>query len=513
MQRNIAFLKVFVHRFAQVLRWPLRCISRRRLFIGMTTLSMLFISCIFGAAIIYFDLPLASYLRHSFMGLEAWARHGKQSPANRTGATQRGITCDDPERTFDGFTLYTTTEGTTASLIDMRGHLVHQWSRPFNKVWPNPPHIKHRVNENMVHWFRCRLLPNGDLLAIYQADSDTPHGYGLAKLDKDSNLLWAFSDNVHHDLDFAEDGRIYTLTHQISKERVNGIDTITPPYLADYLVILSPEGKQLEKISIIEAFQNSPYAIILNSFNAGSLRLQQSQAQGQQVQGNSESTPQAEFGHLPGPPKPEKSSPAISLMKSPGLKRATAPPMLREQGDVLHANSVKVLKREYAPKFPLFREGQVLLSLCNLNAIAVLDVPSRSIVWATQGVWLAQHDPEFLGNGHLLLFDNSGLSHNTRILEFDPLSHAYPWSYSNENSTSFIAAHRGMKQHLPNGNVLIVDSDGGRLFEVSSEKSLVWEFGCPSVDSEEPNARPVVTGAFRYPHSQVRFLESIPVRR
>ena len=186
--------------------------------------------------------------------------------------------------------------------------------------------------------------------------------------------------------------------------------------------------------------------------------------------------------------------------------------MAKVGGDVLHANGVRVLNRAMASQFPLFREGQVLLSLCYLNAIAVLDVPTRSIVWAAQGVWVMQHDSEFLKNGHLLLFDNSGLAKSSRVIEFDPITHGYPWSYSNENSTEFIAAHRGMKQSLPNGNVLIVDADGGRMVEVNSDKSLVWEFGCPA-EGDVPNSHPIITGALRYPRSELNFIEGIPVRR
>lgn len=87
----------------------------------------------------------------------------------------------------------------------------------------------------------------------------------------------------------------------------------------------------------------------------------------------------------------------------------------------------------------------------------------------------------------------------------------YPWHYSNENSTPFIAPHRGMKQHLPNGNVLIVDADGGRIFEVTSRKTLVWEYGCP-MKSGEPNGFPIVTSAWRYCQSELKFLGGISPR-
>jgi hypothetical protein len=73
-----------------------------------------------------------------------------------------------------------------------------------------------------------------------------------------------------------------------------------------------------------------------------------------------------------------------------------------------------------------------------------------------------------------------------------------------------------MKQHLPNGNVLIVDPDGGRLFEVTPAKSLVWEFGCPAEGFEENSDRKphaIVTGALRYSPKDLKFLEGTPVRR
>ena len=494
MQRFIRVLKSIANVFNRVLRRSLGLATPRRLIAGVSILSFTLLIWIFGAASIYFNLASGSYLRSAFTGFEAWIQRGSlTSITSRVSRTRLGITSDDPAKTFDGFTLYTTTQGTTASLIDMRGNRVHQWSRPFSQVWPNPSHVKHKVSDDAIHWFRCRPFPNGDLLAVYQADTDTPHGYGLAKLDKNSNLLWASSDNFHHDLDIGDDGKIYTLTHQISNEQLKGLYSIVPPYLADYVVVLSPEGKELEKISILEAFQNSPFSIMLAAIKAGGLQIQDD--------------PQTADMPMPG-----TTPPAANATVSPG-KRAeiTMLHMGREAGDVLHANGVKVLNRAMATKFPLFKEGQVLISLCYLNTIAVLDVPTRSIVWAAKGVWMMQHDAEFLENGHLLLFDNSGEPHNSRVIEFDPITQSYPWSYSNENSTMFTSAHRGMKQHLPNGNVLIVDADGGRLFEVNSAKSLVWEFGCRA-ESTISEAHPIITGAMRYPRSELKFLEGIPFR-
>ncbi|NJR76693.1 MAG: hypothetical protein HC773_30360, partial [Scytonema sp. CRU_2_7] len=43
--------------------------------------------------------------------------------------------------------------------------------------------------------------PNGDLLVIYEGVGDTPWGYGLAKFDRDSNVVWKYLEQVHHDVE------------------------------------------------------------------------------------------------------------------------------------------------------------------------------------------------------------------------------------------------------------------------------------------------------------------------
>ena len=133
--------------------------------------------------------------------------------------------------------------------------------------------------------------------------------------------------------------------------------------------------------------------------------------------------------------------------------------------DVLHTNAVKVLSRALAPKFPLFKPGQLLVSLRHLDALAVLDPDSGKVVWAARGPWRGQHDPSFLDNGQLLLFDNYGSPQGSRVLEYDPRTQAFPWSYPGENGTPFFSHIRGMSQRLPNGNTLIVNSDGGEVLK------------------------------------------------
>src|SRR5947209_4731847 len=362
---------------------PLRIPHPGKFFACLSVLGVAGLGYVFGAAVMFFQLPSYDFLVHAFTGSKAWHERGKPAltpftPPEIDGG--EGVTVDEPGQTYDGFTLVTTTRGARATLLDMRGNAVHQWELPFSRAWPNPPHVTDPLRDEQVHWFRCHLFPNGDLLAVYQAENDTPSGYGLVKLNKDSKLLWKYEDRVHHDLDVDERGTIYTLTHQLKDKAPAGLDYLPTPYVADSLLVLSPSGQKVTSIPIEEAIRDSAYSLLL-------------------------STGIAEQAI---PKDPTRLASSFEALLEPA------------KGDLFHANSVKVLTQARAEKFPLFRAGQVLISLRSLHCLAVLDVGKRAAVWAARGPWRIQHDAEFLDNGHLLLFDNHGWDKGCRVLEYDP---------------------------------------------------------------------------------------------
>jgi hypothetical protein len=420
----------------------------------MASVSILGLVCLVflaGAAAMFFHVPPADFFEKAFAGARAWYERGRPDQSSGqfvTGKAKEGVRVDKPEATSDGFTLFTTTRGSRAKLIDMRGRVVHHWELAFRKAFPHAPHVAKPLPEDQIHWFRCHLFPGGDLLAVYQADGDTPYGYGLVKVDKDSRLLWSYAGNVHHDVDVGEDGTIYTLGQKLAVEPPRGLDALAGPLITESVIVLSPEGRLRAEVPLLEAFRDSPFSPFLLA--------------------------------------------ALDVFPDRSVRSAPA-----VKGDVLHVNSVRVLGRQLAAKFPLFRPGQVLISLRALNTLAVLDIPTRRIVWAARGVWQAQHDAEFLENGHLLLYDNSGSAHGTRIIEYDPVSGALPWVYSNENAAPFKATSRGMQQRLPNGNTLIVNPDYWSILEVTPGKQLVWECTCDGV----------LTGARRYRAGELMFLK------
>ncbi len=465
MRRFVVYIGTRLKRFSR-LRVPVRPPAPHRMRAAVLILGVLNIGYLLGAAVMHFQLPTSDFLDKAFGGARGWYERGRStlpvlSSHEVAAARQReGISVDRADKTADGFTLYTLTDGSRAVLIDMRGSVVHTWELPFRRAWPDPSHIESPLPDDHVHWFRCHLYPNGDLLAVYQSDGDTPYGYGLVKLNKESKLLWAYANNVHHDVDVGADGTIYTLSHRIVTRAPAGLEFLDPPYLADSLVVLSPDGRELQTVPIAEAFADSAYALTLTA-------------------------------------------------------RSKEPVGPVREADPIHANGIRVLNPTLAAKFPLFKPGQVLVSVRSLDTVAVLDRDARRVVWAARGVWKAQHDAEFLDNGRLLLYDNAGSAEHSRVLEYDPLTQAIPWAYANENSTRFRALTRGTKQRLWNGNTLIVDPDNRRIFEVTSGKQLVWEIFCPLPSA--PQNRPVrshaITGARRYAADGLTFLNGVAQAR
>ena len=258
---------------------------------------------------------------------------------------------------------------------------------------------------------------------IYAAAGDTPWGYGMVKLDRDSNVIWSYLAHTHHDFDVAPDGRILALTNAFSADRLDGMGKLDEPYLEDFVVVLSPDGKELKKVSLTRALASSRFNLL----------------------------------HL--------AIPSYAL------------------GDPLHANSVQYITAEQAKNFPFAKEGDVLVSFRDMSALAVVSLETGEMVWAMRGPWLWQHDASLQASGRITLFDNLGGFRDgnaARVLEVDPKSGAVTWSYQGNESQPLHSPLRSSAETLGNGNVLITESDGGRILEVTRDGQIVWNFVNPT---------------------------------
>ena len=111
----------------------------------------------------------------------------------------------------------------------------------------------------------------------------------------------------------------------------------------------------------------------------------------------------------------------------------------------------------------------------------------------------SQHNPSLLENGHVLVFDNGNRRNFSRVIEIDPESQEIVWEYTGEPRDSFFSQNISGCQRLPNGNTLICEGRSGRLFEVTPDKRIVWEYINPAVVVHRGETSRAVFRALRYP--------------
>ncbi|MDH5533152.1 MAG: aryl-sulfate sulfotransferase [Candidatus Pacebacteria bacterium] len=157
-----------------------------------------------------------------------------------------------------------------------------------------------------------------------------------------------------------------------------------------------------------------------------------------------------------------------------------------------HVNSI-----DYLPQENTFLSNEaVLISIRQLNMIAVIDKKNKKLEWAWGKDKISkQHNVTLLENNNILLFDNGvhGTSNKggfyipgSRVIELDPKTLEVVWEYSGDGlgGIHFFSALMGGAQRLENGNTLITESMTGRIFEVTRDKELVWEYVNPYYEQD-----------------------------
>lgn len=89
------------------------------------------------------------------------------------------------------------------------------------------------------------------------------------------------------------------------------------------------------------------------------------------------------------------------------------------------------------------------------------------------------HHPTFLENGNILIFDNGTRRQYSRLVELDPRKNEIVWEYHSLHSPPFFTSWGGSAQRLQNGNTLVTETSEGRVFEITKDGNIVWEFFNP----------------------------------
>ena len=163
-----------------------------------------------------------------------------------------------------------------------------------------------------------------------------------------------------------------------------------------------------------------------------------------------------------------------------------------------HANSLEVLGN-----------GDWLVSFRLTSTVAIVDHKTGEFRWKWGPDQLShQHNASKLDNGNILIFDNGCHRKRgpnfSRIIELDPETEEIAWSYFNPTVVAFYSFMVSGCERLPNGNTLITEGASGRLFEVTQDHEVVWEFISPWTLPSSFGPTPAVFRSYRIAHDDAR---------
>ncbi len=342
--------------------------------------------------------------------------------SSRDSTLESGVTFHDPEKAFQGLNIYCSRNLPSAFLVDMDGNVLHRWSVT--------------INDDDT-WHHVELAKNGDLFVLVKEKV-------FLRIDWDSNVKWFKTIRVHHDVALAGNGDIWTM---VRDDAVVSIHQVPVPIINEKLAVYSPANELKEEINLYDLFGEQLSSGIITRFYRWLLH------------------------------------PANAWALIRNSNEASYILQARTPSDVFHSNTLEIIDRDIND---VFRQGNLLICIRNLDLIGVIDRVTNKLVWSWgQGVLERPHHPTLLENGNILMFDNGTVRRYSRVLELDPTANRIVWTYEAEPKEAFFSLSRGGNQRLPNGNTLITHSDSGRAFEVTRDGEVVWEFYNPEIRAED----------------------------
>lgn len=415
-----------------------------------------------------------------------------------------GTTIYDPDKAWNGYTLMQIPgEGTI--LIDMNGNVVKTWVGL--QGWPN------------------KLLSDGSVMGSL-GRRDSEYGYqdmlDLVQVDWDGNVVWRFAEKELVQDDGHEEW-IARQHHDYQREG-NPVGYYVPGMdckLQDAkTLLLCHEDLYNKRISDKRLLDDCFVEVdwqgnIVWQWNANK-----------------------HFSEL-GFSEAQKNV----LFRNPNYH-----PNAGGQYDWLHINSMSILgpNKWYDAGDERFHPDNIIWDAREANILAIISKETGKIVWKIGpdftespelrriGQIIGQHHVHMIpqglpGAGNILIFDNGGwagyglpsrtskdgtktdIRDYSRVIELNPVTLEVEWEFTGAvwdsmsaivSNSKFFSPLISSAQRLPNGNTLITEGCYCRVFEVTREKEVVWEYVAPF----DPKGL-YLYRAYRYPYEYVPQIE------
>lgn len=360
-----------------------------------------------------------------------------------------GVTKYNQDKACPGLNVYASSNLPNAFLMDMEGKVLHSWSVKINKG---------------DAWYVVQPDKSGNIFIVARLDNL------FLYLDWDSAIKWKKEMIAHHDIAIADNEDVYVLSWKDKLVFVRGLPL---PIMEDYVLVFSPSGELKKEISVYNIFKKDiPFSSVLQGYFCM-------------------------FKYALNP------ATVMDLFNPHKTMNKRLDVLRRIRVDVFHDNRIQIINRDING---LCKKGDLLLSLRNMNLIAIVDPEKEKLIWKWgSGNIDMQHYPSLLDNGNILVFDNGPHRGYSRILEINPLTGKIIWQYKTNPPQDFFSPYEGSCQRLPNGNTLICESGKGRVFEVTKDGEMVWEFYNPEIDKIDKKR----AGIYKF----IRFFDYQPYKK
>jgi hypothetical protein len=392
-----------------------------------------------------------------------------------------GTTIYNPEKCWNGYTIFPAKE-VGALLVDMNGGEV--------KLWKG------------LHGMPNKILPGGYVMGN-TGERNTSYGMqdhlDLVQVDWDGNIVWKFNEYEFIE-DPGEEPQWMARQHHDYQREGNPVGYYVPNMdpMVDQgnTLILSHKNLKNPKISDKPLIDDT----IIEVTWEGDILWEWTCSDHFDEMGFSEEAKNI-------------------LCRNPNMR-----PTGGGTGDWMHINSLSWLgpNKWYDAGDERFHPDNIIWCGRETDITAIIDKSTGKIVWQigpdynrspelnALGWIIGQHHAHMIpkglpGEGNILIFDNGGwagyggpnptsptgfmnaLRDYSRVLEFDPTTLKVVWQYTPMEAgfimpvdgNRFYSPFISSAQRLPNGNTLITEGSGGRIFEVTSEHEIVWEYISP----------------------------------
>lgn len=317
-------------------------------------------------------------------------------------------------------------------VIDREGNVLHTWKTDPVELWGDMG-LQLERHQELVRSDNgihgIWLFPNGDVLFNIEY-------VGLTRMNAKGEVVWQLSEYTHHSVTRDEDGNFWVCgawQYEDPQEAMKVFPGRPLPIHEDRCLKVSPDGKVLKEVST-----------------------------------------------------------SSIVLHHPELRRVVRKTALLASADILHQNDVDPLPSDLADQYPGFEAGDLLISLRDIDTVLVIDPDTEEVKWWTDRYTNKQHDPDWIGDGWISVFDNNVDSAQGRVLGgtrllaihiptgaskvLIPPADALFSPPSRKIPRRFFTAIGGKAQRLPNGNWMLTEVTRGRALEVDPKGRTTWEW-------------------------------------